>query len=341
MLPGISRIGATISRQQRRIADWRMRQRLGLKPLSTPPVTEIPHMDRESFKRTGYVPLDIDPLPYERQGMDYQIEDDLLELDDPSLEVDIEGVIIWRDAKGLPATHPVTIAQYGLAALGGYTRTHDRRYLDRAIANAQRLIDVSEPGDDGALWFPYYFPHTYYDVTMPVPWWSSMAQGQPLSLFSRLAAMNPHDARWRLHADRAFSSFKAWRALGKPWITTMDRDGYLWFEEYAGDVEPLMVVNGHIFALYGLYDYFKLTGEPDAAVLFDGGATTVLRYFDHFRQPGGVSYYCVRPGYCRRPEWQNVFYHPVHIQQLRTLASMTGDSAFARSADELASDWQP
>lgn len=326
----------------RKARAWRRRRRLGLPPLRTPPVTAIPPVDRESFARSGYRPQPVDILPYERQGMDYLFEDQLLDLDDPALPLDQNGVMLWRDATGALQHHPVAMVQYALAALGGFTRTGDPRYLERALVNARALLAAADLDDDDVLWFPYKFSYRYYDVTMPVPWYSCMAQGQALSLFCRLAEVQPDEPLWRLSADRAFASFTGgWRRLGSPWITTMDANGLLWFEEYAGDVEPLLVVNGHIFALYGLYDFVVMTGSEAALDLFDGGATTVLRSFDGFRVADGVSYYCLRDGYCQRPEWQNASYHPIHIQQLEMLGRMTGDNQFTAAARVLRSDYAP
>ncbi|MGW9627109.1 D-glucuronyl C5-epimerase family protein [Microbacterium sp. NPDC055521] len=300
-------------------------------------MTEIPHVDRSAFHRSGYPLHDVVVLPYEHQGMDYVKGDVILDLFDPDVELDEEGVALWRAPDGTLAHHPVTVTQYALAALGAYGRTGDRRYESRALAGGARLLKLADEVDD-VLWFSYRFPHTYYDVTMPVPWWSGLAQGQALSLFTRLWQRYPDDERWQRAAVGTFRSFRAWRALGVPWITTMDAHGYLWFEEYAADVEPLLVVNGHVFALYGLYEYARHTGDSHARDLFDGGATTVHHYLDTFRVPGGVSYYCVREGYCQRPEWQNASYHPIHIQQLTMLGEMTGDDHFTEAARAFALD---
>lgn len=322
----------------RNVRAWRRRRHFGLPPLRTPPVTQIPEIDRDAYARSSYRPQPVRVPPYARQGMDYLVEDELLDLDDPSLPLDADGVMLWRDSKGSLQHHPVAMVQYALAALGGFSRTGDHRYLDRAIVNAHKLIECGELDESGTLWFPYRFPYSYYDVTMPVPWWSCMAQGQALSLFCRLAGVLTDDASWLNRADQTFASFSGWRRLGAPWITTIDANGLLWFEEYAGDVEPLLVVNGHVFALYGLYDYAMLTGNELAVEFFDGGATTIRQSFDGFRVEGGTSYYCLRSGYCQRPEWQNASYHPIHIQQLRMLAEMTGDRRFEKAAQLLEID---
>lgn len=327
----------TIRSIPRRTAAWYRRVRAGLPKLSTPPVTEIPPVDRSAFHRSGYRLQDVAVLPYEHQGMDYVKGDVILDLDDPDVAVDENGIALWRAPDGTPTHHPVTVAQYALAALGAYSRTGDTRYEDRALAGAARLIELADDVD-GVLWFTYRFPHTYYDVTMPVPWWSGLAQGQALSLFTRLWQRYPDDERWERAATATFRSFDGWRTLGAPWITTMDAHGYLWFEEYAADVEPLLVINGHVFALYGLYEYARQTSDPHALDLFDGGATTIRHYIDTFRVPGDISYYCVREGYCQRPEWQNASYHPIHIQQLTMLGEMTGDDTFTKAAESFSAD---
>ncbi len=39
-------------------------------------------------------------LPYDRQAMDYLIEDEILGLDDKALPVDDDGAAIWLDSHG-------------------------------------------------------------------------------------------------------------------------------------------------------------------------------------------------------------------------------------------------
>lgn len=114
-------------------------------------------------------------------------------------------------------------------------------------------------------------------------------------------------------------------------------NGYAWFEEYAGGTEPLRVLNGHVFALFGLYDYAVLTGSAPAAALFDAGLTTVMHHFDQFRVEGGISYYCLRADYCDEG-FQNRKYHGIHTHQLATLSRLAGDSELRRMAESLAAD---
>lgn len=275
--------------------------------------------------------------------MDYSLLDDIVRLDDPSVPTDARGVALWTGPDRLQHRHPVTLAQYGLATLAAYKRTGVEEYLARSVANANALLELSELDDNQARWFAHRFPHRYYDVRMPVPWWSGMAQGHALSLFCRLAdhfsSEEGPDSEWSAYATQTFHSFTVWRRLGQPWVTTVNELGYMWFEEYAADVQPLQVVNGHVFALYGIYDYSALTGDPESLLYFDAAATTVLDYAQKIRAPGGVSYYCTRENYCQRPEWQHHWYHGIHVQQFQMLEEMTGDENFGSIAKQLASDF--
>ena len=252
-------------------------------------------------------------------------------------EVDQAGLRIYNlRSTGERHDHPVVYAQYGLTTLLEYERTGDPMWLERTIVNAERLIEMSVDRD-GAAWFPYGFNWTYLERTLPAPWWSGMAQGQALSLFSRLAAINEEDPRWARAAEGTFESFLQPYSETQPWSSIVI-DDHLWFEEYAGEQPPLMVLNGHIFAMFGLYDYFELTRDDRAVVLFRGGAATVLEIMPRIRVPGGVSYYCVQPDYCNQEIWQNVGYHPIHSWQLESLGSMTGEPRFSEWADILRAD---
>ncbi|TFV96809.1 cell wall-binding repeat-containing protein [Leifsonia flava] len=258
---------------------------------------------------------------------------------DPSIKLDSTGLRIYlRRDTGARADHPVAYAQYGISALMEYERTGKKVWLDRAVRQGKRLIDLHTERN-GAWWYPYSFPWTYYERTISAPWYSGMAQGQALSLFVRLAE-ETGEKRWNTAADRTWTSFSQAKA-GKAPSSTLVIDNHLYFEEYAGDQPPLLVLNGQIFAMFGLYDYWRHTGNPEAARYFTGGATTVLeRMMPLVRVKGGVSYYCVQATYCHSPLWQNQTYHVIHSWQLDTLARLTGDADFTVWADRLRADWQ-
>lgn len=285
------------------------------------------------------------PTDYKRHGYELRAlaEEELpynssepLDLDDPARPVDAAGVQVY-ERDGERHFHPVGMAQYGLAALNGHRVTGNPEYLRRAEANAQGLLDHAERAR-GGVYFPYTFDFELFgdeDDTIRAPWWSAMAQGQALSLFTRLHATTG-EQRWMDAAQLTFTTFLRPRSAHRPWIMHVDRSRYLWLEEYAGNTAPLLVFNGHVFAIWGLYDYWRASGDDRAVPLMDGAITTIRAYADDFRVPGDVSFYSLR---VREPYAQSEKYHRIHARQLAQLATLTDELWFQRMSERFHADF--
>src|SRR5579875_883912 len=95
------------------------------------------------------------------------------------------------DVNGVLYDAPVIQAQDGAGALLNYATDQNPDDLSLAEKDAQRLIDkrVTNPATNDAWWFPYPFPYALYgdphDTVTP-PWYSGMAQGEAVYLFTRL-----------------------------------------------------------------------------------------------------------------------------------------------------------
>jgi hypothetical protein len=278
-----------------------------------------------------------DELPY--------VRDAYPSLTEPPL-VDAAGArVVERD--GAIVDHPVAQAQYGLGLLAGLAATNDADYLRRARIQADRLMDRAVWVEE-VIYFPYPFDFPRHgdpiDV-MRAPWYSGMAQGQALSLLVRLAETTGDD-RYADAADATFDSFLRLRRKGSdpdsrgigleetdPWIAFVDEHGYYWVEEYAGGGRPPdLTFNGLGFALYGLVDYARFTGDPDARLLIRGLLTTIDRAAAAIRVAGETSRYCLTHG------TQDARYHATHIGQMEELHRLTGDRRFARWATLLRQD---
>jgi hypothetical protein len=250
--------------------------------------------------------------------------------------VDGQGVRMFR-LKGDTRMfdHPAAQAAYALHNLDSYRTTHQQTYLDRAVANAQRLVDRRvESG--GGWFFPYGFTWTFYgSTTLTPPWYSAIAQGQALSAFVRLFEATG-DPRWRTAADATFHSLDQAPVAGAPFATWVDGAHHLWLEEYPQPdiVSSEKVLNGHLFASFGLVDYWNLTHDPRAALLFDGAVTTIQETaLNGFRHPGAPSSYSLRH---RQPQPR---YHHTHVLQFRFLYELTHRGAFVAFANTFRNDW--
>ncbi|MFE6995301.1 cell wall-binding repeat-containing protein [Microbacterium sp. NPDC057659] len=273
---------------------------------------------------------DVDAPYYDRRTVDVH---------DPAIVLDSTGLrVLNMGPNGSRVDHPVAYAQYGMSALAEYQETGDTVWLDRATRHAERLIQIRTERD-GAWFYPYLFDWAMASWYRQ-PWWSGMAQGEALSLFVRMYEQTG-DETWRTAADHTWKSLTLPQSAAEPWARLIVGKT-LWIEEYAGrgSTQPMRVLNGHIFALFGVYDYWRLTQDPDALRYLDGATASVLEVMPKIRVPGGISYYCWQVG-CATPRWQNKTYHPIHSWQLDTLARLTGDPRFSTWAATLRKDWAP
>jgi hypothetical protein len=248
----------------------------------------------------------------------------------PAYPQDADGVIMYRYAgDGRLYYHPVQMAQKGLTLVDNYRRTGIDAYLTRARAIATRLRDVGVVARRG-VYLPYRFPWVH-GVALDPPWYSGMAQGLALSMFVRL-----HETTRRgSDLQTARLLYRTLTTLGRavePWVAYADGDRHLWFEEYP-QVPSDHVLNGFNFAIYGVYDLYRLTRDLTVRRHLQGALTTVRERVASYRVPGGISYYCL--GH----RVQMALYHALHIRQLRILATMANAAYFADFADLLESDY--
>jgi hypothetical protein len=252
--------------------------------------------------------------------------------------VDAQGVRMFRIAGDARLwNHPVAQAQYALRNLESFRRTRNTVYLNRATANAQRLID-RRVESRGGWFYPYDFDFAVHGITaetLVAPWYSAMAQGQSLSVFVRLYELTG-DQRWRDAADPTMVSLRLAPVEGQPLASWVSAEGDLWLEEYPRwpVANSERVLNGHLFAADGLYEYALLTGDPVAVELYDAAITTARRYvLNGFRVPSWASAYCLRH---RTP---SLNYHKVHIGQMLMVQHQTGIFWYPLAANTLRADF--
>jgi hypothetical protein len=131
-------------------------------------------------------------------------------------------------------------------------------------------------------------------------------------------------------ATRLFASFKVIGPRSAPWVTEVD-DGYLWLEHYPGGYS-IHVLNAHLHATFGLYDYWQETHTNKARAMLDAAITTMRDNARRFRRVGQTSLYSLGV-----PS-SSMHYHHLHIQQLEQLARISGDSYFAKLAGRFRRD---
>jgi heparosan-N-sulfate-glucuronate 5-epimerase len=223
-----------------------------------------------------------------------------------------------------PQHNPIAIAQYGLARFNRWLTTGAAEDSAAWMAVAQWLVRELKPNDHGVPVWMHHFDWPYRQV-LKAPWYSGLAQGNGLSMLVR-AARSTSDAQFADAAHAAFESFT--RDVSAGGVMATDEQGDLWIEEYLVD-PPSHILNGFIWALWGVYDYAQWSGSPQALKIWECCLNTLERRLHEF-DTGWWSLYEARNQGEEMPASR--YYHTLHITQLQVLHRQTGRQVFADAA---------
>lgn len=240
-----------------------------------------------------------------------------------------ENIVPIDTYKGKKVYNPVSIAQFALLMFDLYNETKDTVLLSQLEKIATKLKGISLE-IDSCLFFQYSFDYALHDIEsekLMAPWVSGMAQGHVLSLYSRLYEVTKKD-KYLSDSKKIFNSFLKIKGY-KPdiWVSCVDKNGNLWLEEYPEEV-PALTLNGMLFAIYGVYDYFKISQSQEVKKILQGALTTVKDQINKY-ETEDISFYCLKHQY------KYLKYHEIHIGQLKNLYKMTSDVFFIDKALDL------
>ena len=221
--------------------------------------------------------------------------------------------------------NPIAIAQYGLGNYNLFRSGADPERRRRFFLTADWLCSHLESNPHGLSVWNHHFDWEYRE-TLKAPWYSALAQGQGISVLVR-AHKESGDARYLDAAEWALASFH--RSVDEGGVAFTDDRGDLWFEEYIVS-PPTHILNGFIWATWGIYDYFLATGDASAQELFSRAVRTLVNNLGRY-DLGFWSLYELSG--TRLPMVASAFYHQLHIVQLRVMHRLTGEAEFARVAD--------
>lgn len=220
--------------------------------------------------------------------------------------------------------NPIAIAQYGLGNYNLFCRTREPGRQRKYLAVADWLVTNLEQNHAG-LWVWNHHFDWEYRTPLKAPWYSALAQGQGISLLVR-AHRETGCAAYLDAAQRAFVSFL--KPVDEGGVVSLDERGDTWFEEYIVS-PPTHILNGFIWANWGVYDYFLATGESQAWGLFDQAVRTLAANLQRY----DVGFWSL---YEQSGTWLKMmaspFYHHLHIVQLEILYRLTGEEIFKRYA---------
>ncbi|MCX6149035.1 MAG: D-glucuronyl C5-epimerase family protein [Ignavibacteriales bacterium] len=218
--------------------------------------------------------------------------------------------------------HPIVISQY---ALGLYERiTENNGELKKFLTQADWLLNNCVRIDQGVYWY-LNIQVKEYEITQP--WISAMAQGEAISVLTR-AFILTQDNKYLDYAKFALVPF--YNETSNNGVLS-EFNGIKIFEEYPS-TKPIVVLNGFIFSLFGLYD-LALLNITDAKELFLQGINSIVNLLPSF----DINYW-TNYDLCKNSPNNpaSYTYHMIHIEQLKVLYILTGNKIFL----EYALKWQ-
>jgi len=244
-------------------------------------------------------------------------------------QYDPDGIPLlnYHGALGLQY-NPIAVAQYGLGNYNIFRRTNESERRRMFLTAADWLVDNLELNPAG-LWVWNHHFDWEYRTPLRAPWHSGLAQGQGISLLVR-AQRETGKVAYLDAAQRAMESFL--KTVDEGGVTYVDGGGHTWFEEYIV-FPPTHILNGFIWASWGVYDYFLATGESFALNLFDQAVRTLVTNLQHY-DVGYWSLYELSGNRLRM--FASPFYHRLQIVQLRVMHRLTGEPVFS----EFAQRWE-
>jgi hypothetical protein len=222
------------------------------------------------------------------------------------------------------AESPESLQPAGLAqlALGWWERglAGEAPALGRFQEVCEALAGRATLAPDGARW-PYTVSVPKYQLKPP--WFSAMAQAQAASVFVRAFTLSGDD-RW---SDLALEALRPILVERENDLVAILPDGPV-LEEVPGQPRG-HVLNGWIYALWGLWDVYVGLGDVRAGARF-GESVDALDEMLHLYDTGSWTRYSLYPH--PLADLAKPFYHRLHVTQMEVMARLTGRSVFERAA---------
>lgn len=240
---------------------------------------------------------------------------------------DASGVPLIDYPAGLGRRYnPGWIGEYALACYQRYLEEKDGGLLDRFLCQLDWFVaNQRERGQGQFIVWPYLFD---WHGDLSAPWISCLSQSLAISVLVR-GYLITGKSDYLDMAAKALGSFQV--GLEQGGVARSDTDGNLFFEE-APTAEPSTILNGFVFGLWGVYEYWQVSGSPQAEDLFQAGSSSLARTLARY-DLGIWSRYSLRRGRFGLPDIASRFYHELHIVQLEVLGSLTGEPVFLQFAE--------
>jgi hypothetical protein len=231
---------------------------------------------------------------------------------------DENGVPMIGLSSGKFEYFPINIAQYGFMIHAAYLANPNDKLLNTLKSCLKVLENIKAENETQAIWWHNHFEEKY---KISPPWSSAMAQGEIISFYLRMYQLL-NEKKLLQTAEKAYCFMQLENETKS--IRRYDEFGNLWFEEYPSS-PPSYVLNGFVYALFGLIDLYRVTNNQSVKFDIDRCISTLKNRLKDF-DSGYWSYYDLQ-----KKELVRYYYQKnVHILQLEILYLLTNEPVFRK-----------
>lgn len=223
-------------------------------------------------------------------------------------EIDADGVPVNTLSNGRKFQFPILITQKALGHWDRWLAEKDDKDKQQFLILCNWLLEHQDESGGWDTWQPFQRPQ--YSK------YSAMTQGQGLSVLSRALKLT-NDSRFQQAAEKAFNLFLIGAEEGG--VTYFEGDAV--FLEEAPSQPRNTVLNGWIFALFGLYDYNLAVDQAGVRDIFERSIDTLAQHLAGY-DSGYWSYYD------SQKRVSSHFYHRLHVSQLEALSLISENPVF-------------
>ena len=223
-------------------------------------------------------------------------------------EVDEDGVPVNTLSNGKKLQFPTLIIQKALGHWDQWLIKKDDKDRTEFLTLCNWLLKHQEENGGWDTW--------QVIKEKPILKYSAMTQGQALSVLSRAWKLT-NDTKYQQAAEKAVTLLLT--SIKQGGVTCFEKGGVFLEEEPSQPRNT--VLNGWIYALFGLYDYNLVFDDRRVKDIFEKSMDTLARHLPSY-DSGYWSYYDSQKRLC------SPYYHSSHISQLKALCLISDNPVF-------------
>jgi len=251
----------------------------------------------------------------------YRVKDDTIPVYARELTDDM-GVpfVFYAKQNGIepgPRYNPTIVANRALEYHEQLIRKQDQATVSH-FRNCIQYLSDSMTRKNGYAYYRFNWQQPFYPK-LGFPFTSGMSSGRAIAAFT-MAFRYFHDSLYLLEARHLLRGF--YIPVEDSGFTYKSGNGW-WYEEFAfpHSATP-RILDGHIYALLGIHDYWKAINDDSAKFLFNQGIRALKEQLPFYDAGSGKVYYDSE----RHPADQH--YHEILSRLMMELAEKTGDPVF-------------